>query len=99
MAATHDVHRFIEENLFGSFSRPTTTNNNNNFRQSYRSLTASDLLSQRSSGSTSRISSFPQQYKCRPASETLQARTNVIKASPEGIHTHTHILAYLSLFF
>lgn len=78
MAATHDVHRFIEENLFGPFQRPSNT-----FHNSYRSLTASDLLSQRSASTTNRIpsSTIPQQYKCRPASDILQAKT---KSSPEG---------------
>lgn len=55
MATTHDVHRRMEENLFGAFSRQPSSflgsttispsNNNNNSSSNYRSLTASDLIS------------------------------------------------------
>lgn len=55
MAITHDVHRRMEENLFGAFSRQPSSflgsttispsNNNNNSSSNYRSLTASDLIS------------------------------------------------------
>lgn len=78
MAATHDVHRFIEDNLFGPFQRTTPQ------PSSYRSMTASDMLSQRSSVSASRLSSFPQQYKCRPSSDILQVKTKPANSSPEG---------------
>ncbi|KAK4509966.1 uncharacterized protein ATC70_008116 [Mucor velutinosus] len=87
MATTHDVHRVMEENLFGAFQRPTT---------SYRSLTASDLISlpgqqrRHISSVTGPANSYQQppvqQYKCRPSSDILQTQPTMKKntSSPEA---------------
>jgi hypothetical protein len=65
----HEVHRSMEENFFAFQRQPS-------FNSSYRSLTASDLIS---------LPSPPvQQYKCRPASDILQAKPIRDKNSPEG---------------
>ncbi|KAI8083635.1 hypothetical protein BDF21DRAFT_416358 [Thamnidium elegans] len=77
MATTHDVHRVMEENLFGAFQRQPSFGSNHSFR----SLTASDLVSL----PTQRINnSMPLQYKCRPSSDILQAPTMRDKDSPEA---------------
>ncbi|CEP19985.1 hypothetical protein [Parasitella parasitica] len=86
MTTAHDVHRVMEENLFGAFQRPNT---------SYRSLTASDLISVPSqrrhiSSVTGPVNSYQQppvpQYKCRPASDILQTQPTMKKnnSSPEA---------------
>lgn len=86
MTTTHDVHRVMEQNLFGAFQRPNT---------SYRSLTASDLISLPSqrrhiSSVTGPSNSYQQapvpQYKCRPSSDILQTQPTMKKnnSSPEG---------------
>lgn len=90
---THDVHRRMEENLFGAFQRqhPSTTFG------SFRSLSsASDLLSlpnhhqyqpqqqQRrhiatsvTGVNTNNSNTMPLQYKCRPSSDILQAQPTI----------------------
>ncbi|CAO3606606.1 unnamed protein product [Mucor fragilis] len=87
MATAHDVHRVVEENLFGAFQRPAT---------SYRSLTASDLISlpgqqrRHISSVTGPANSYQQppvqQYKCRPSSDILQTQPTMKKntSSPEA---------------
>jgi hypothetical protein len=111
MATTHDVHRRMEENLFGAFSRQRhqtsnslssflSSSNNNNVssggNSSYRSLTASDLISlpssinyqQRRHIATSVTSPanpnsapMPLQYKCRPSSDILHAQPTTMRSS------------------
>jgi hypothetical protein len=88
MATAHEVHRAMEENFFGAFQRQPS------FNSSYRSLTASDLISLPSTrrhvpssvtSPTTNIQPPPvQQYKCRPASDILQAKPIRDKNSPEG---------------
>ncbi|KAI8641384.1 hypothetical protein BD408DRAFT_418192 [Parasitella parasitica] len=86
MTTAHDVHRVMEENLLGAFQRPNT---------SYRSLTASDLISVPSqrrhiSSVTGPVNSYQAapvpQYKCRPASDILQTQPTMkkINSSPEA---------------
>lgn len=77
MATTHDVHRVMEENLFGAFQRQPSFGSS----QSFRSLTASDLMNLPSRSFTS----MPLQYKCRPSSDILKAPTTMRdKDSPEA---------------
>lgn len=85
MAATHNVHRVMEENLFGAFQRQPS------FGSFRSSLTASDLVSLPSqrryvtSSVTSNSNTMPLQYKCRPSSDILQAQPTMRdKNSPEG---------------
>lgn len=92
MAATHNVHRVMEENLFGAFQRQPS------FGSFRSSLTASDLVSsQRRQASSVTGHTMPLQYKCRPSSDILQTQPTMRdKDSPEGnnklrIHFITHI--------
>ena len=83
---THDVHRVMDENLFGPFSRPSS-----NF-SSFRSLSATDLISlpghrrpNVASSVTGSATGMPLQYKCRPSSDILQTQPTLRdKTSPEG---------------
>lgn len=89
MAATHNVHRVMEENLFGAFQRQPSS-----FGSFRSSLTASDLVSlpsQRRHHASSSVASMPLQYKCRPSSDILQTQPTLRdKDSPEGNPSYFH---------
>ncbi|KAI8994942.1 hypothetical protein BDB01DRAFT_774695 [Pilobolus umbonatus] len=65
----HNMHRITEESLFDSFKRRSA----NHQHDSYRSMTASDILNLPGTQCTL---SHPMQksYRCRPTSEILQPR-------------------------
>jgi hypothetical protein len=76
---THDVHRAMEGNLFGTFQRQPQTFSSS----SLRSLTASDLLSL--PGQHRHISPIqPRTCRTRPSSEILQAPPVRNSSSLEG---------------